>query len=203
MTHLYGPAVRCKRFFVDLVDAVLHYCIRPLIGAVCSGPSWISARIRPDSRKSLERASWVTSVRTRREDRSVHRRLILSQTSAGNSREASSSNNSVFHAVPLFVPGGRSFVPARACTGAPRARPVKAGRRDEVAACASVSRPRLDGPEHGAKIKQIGTLLHWSWRTRRRARYGEPPRRCGRVCWRAQSPARCGEAFSWLLRSTG
>jgi hypothetical protein len=33
--------------------------------------------------KSLERASWVTSVRTRREDRSLHRRLILSQTSAG------------------------------------------------------------------------------------------------------------------------
>ena len=39
--------------------------------------------MRPDFRTSLERASWVTSVRTRREDRSLHRRLILSQTSAG------------------------------------------------------------------------------------------------------------------------
>jgi transposase len=26
--------------------AVLHQCIRPLIGALCSGPSWISARVR-------------------------------------------------------------------------------------------------------------------------------------------------------------
>jgi putative tryptophan/tyrosine transport system substrate-binding protein len=49
-----------------------------------------------------------------------------------------------------------------ACEGAPRARAVKAGRRDDVAACASVSRPRLDGSEHGARIKRIGTLLHWS-----------------------------------------
>src|SRR5215475_7763881 len=106
------------RGFVDPGDAVLHYCIRPLIGAsapdhhgyqracdlilglygpavrckrfrrswrcglallypasdwsVCSGPSWISARMRSDSRTSLERASWVTSARTRREDRSLH-----------------------------------------------------------------------------------------------------------------------------------
>jgi hypothetical protein len=36
LTQLYGPAVRCKRF-VDLVDAVLHYCIRPLIGASAPG----------------------------------------------------------------------------------------------------------------------------------------------------------------------
>src|SRR5262245_9473226 len=68
--------------------------------------------MRPDSRTSLERASWVTSVRTRREDRSLHRRLILSQTSAGNSRETRSSIISLLHAVPLSVPGGRSFVPA-------------------------------------------------------------------------------------------
>src|SRR5262245_14070664 len=100
------------RGFVDLVDAVLHYCIRPLIGASAPGPSWLSARMRPDSRTNLERASWVTSVRTRREDRSLHRRLILSQTSAGNSRETRSSIVSLLHAVPLSVPGGRSFVPA-------------------------------------------------------------------------------------------
>jgi hypothetical protein len=40
----------------------------------------------------------------------------------GNSREASSSIISFPHAVPLFVPGGRSFVPACGCTGAPRAK---------------------------------------------------------------------------------
>ncbi|MCP3464697.1 hypothetical protein [Bradyrhizobium sp. CCGUVB23] len=32
--------------FDDPVDAVLHQCIRPLLGAQCSGPSWISARMR-------------------------------------------------------------------------------------------------------------------------------------------------------------
>jgi hypothetical protein len=150
------------RGFLDLVDAVLHYCIRPLIGASCSGPSWISARMRPDSSTSLERARWVTSVRTRREDRSLHRRLILSQTSAGNSRETRSSIISLLHPVPLFVPGGRSFVPACACRRAARKGAVKAGRRDHIATYATVCRPRLDVPEHGATIKQIGTLLHWS-----------------------------------------
>ena len=63
---------------------------------------------------------------------------------------------------PLFVPGGRSFVPACACSGAPRTRAVKAGRRDNGATCARVCRPRLDGPEHGATIKQVGTKAHWS-----------------------------------------
>jgi hypothetical protein len=34
---MYGPAVRCKRFFVELSVAVLHQCIRPLIGACAPG----------------------------------------------------------------------------------------------------------------------------------------------------------------------
>src|ERR1700751_314307 len=38
--------------------------------SVCSGPSWISARLRSDYRTGLDRAIWVTSVRMRREDRS-------------------------------------------------------------------------------------------------------------------------------------
>src|SRR5215831_5638203 len=33
MTRMYGPAVRCKRFSSILGDAVLHQCIRLLIGA--------------------------------------------------------------------------------------------------------------------------------------------------------------------------
>src|SRR5215468_6278357 len=166
MTQLYGPAVRCKRF-----RRSWRYGLALLYPAsdwsVCSGPSWISARMRPDSRKSLERASWVTSVRTRR-DRSLHRRLILSQTSAGTLAKLGHRQSPpklrllIFHAVPLFVPSGRFFVPARECVSAPRARAVKAGRREDVAACAGVSRPRLDGPEHGARIKQIETLLHRS-----------------------------------------
>src|SRR6266404_9558644 len=36
----------------------------------CSGPSWISARVRSHYRTGLDWAIWVTSVRTRSEDRS-------------------------------------------------------------------------------------------------------------------------------------
>jgi hypothetical protein len=63
--------------------AVLHQCIRPLIGAVLlRAIMGISARaislaVRP------QRAVGVTSARMRREDRSSISFLILSQTSAG------------------------------------------------------------------------------------------------------------------------
>jgi len=46
LTRLYGPAVRCKRVRRARRWAVLHQCIRPLVGALRSGPSWISARVR-------------------------------------------------------------------------------------------------------------------------------------------------------------
>ena len=81
--------------------------------------------------------------------------------SAGNS--VTSSIASWRCAVPLFVPGGgRSFVPTCGCRGAPRAGTVKAGRRACLASRASVARPGLDGPEHDARIKRVGRLLHWS-----------------------------------------
>jgi hypothetical protein len=47
LTPMYGPAVRRKRVR-RAGCVVLHKCIRPLIGARCSGPSWISARVRSD-----------------------------------------------------------------------------------------------------------------------------------------------------------
>jgi len=70
MTPLYGPAVRRKRFFVELAVAVLHQCIRPLIGArVLRAIMDISARAisLPDR---PQWAIWVTSARMRRENRS-------------------------------------------------------------------------------------------------------------------------------------
>src|SRR5207247_49682 len=60
-------------------------------------------------------------------------RLILSQTSAGKRCLAYVIGSSSSRAVPLFVPCGRSFVPARACAATPRARVVKAGRRAYLA----------------------------------------------------------------------
>jgi hypothetical protein len=55
--------------FIALADAVLHQCIRPLVGALLPATMDISAR----ATSLAERSRWtirVTSVRMRREDRS-------------------------------------------------------------------------------------------------------------------------------------
>jgi hypothetical protein len=63
--------------------AVLHQCIRPLIGAFAlRAIMGISARAISLADRP-QRAIWVTSIRTRREDRSSISFRILSQTSAG------------------------------------------------------------------------------------------------------------------------
>ena len=82
LTHMYGPAVRCKRFF-DLAGAVLHQCIRSLVGAVLLRTIMdISARAFSLTDRP-RRAIWVTSVACARKTEPPSR-LILSQTSAGN-----------------------------------------------------------------------------------------------------------------------
>src|SRR6266436_4878875 len=96
---------------------------------------------------------------------------------------------------------GRSFVPARRTSIASRAGAVKAGRRAWLAAGSGVARLRLDRAEHGARIKRVGRLHHRSSSPRRRVPWPAPPRRCGQVCWRARSRARCGATASWRLRS--
>ena len=69
MTRMYGPAVRCKWILSSWRYAVLHQCIRPLIGAfrllaiMDISARAISLADRP------QRAIRVTSVRMRREDR--------------------------------------------------------------------------------------------------------------------------------------
>ena len=67
---MYGPAVRCKRFSSSWHSAVLHQCIRSLLGAVLLRTIMdISARAISLADRP-QRAIWVTSVRMRREDRS-------------------------------------------------------------------------------------------------------------------------------------
>jgi len=79
---MYGPAVRSKKISTSWRWAVLHQCIRPLIGASCSGPPWISARVRAHYRKGLNGpfGSPVFACAGKTEPPC---RLILSQTSAG------------------------------------------------------------------------------------------------------------------------
>ena len=155
------------RGFVDLASAVLHQCIRSLIGAVSLRTTMdISARAISLSDRP-QWASWVTSVRMRREDRSSistypladlgwklliglrHRLLLISRSSFVQAK-------------------GRSFVPARRTSIASRAGAVKAGRCAWLAAGSGVARPRLDGAEHGARIKPVGLLHRRSSSARRR-----------------------------------
>ena len=61
------------------------------------------------------------------------------------------NSSSFFMAVPLFAPDGRSFVPACACR-----RVAHRGRQGWPSRLSCLSRPpaarpRLDGPEHGAR----------------------------------------------------
>src|SRR5258708_1098172 len=103
---------------------------------------------------------WVTRVRTRREDRSSISSHSLADL-GGEGRLVSSSlapHFAVFLCSWLAgVPWSR---PARA--DAPCARAVKAGRRAVLTSCSTAARLRLDGPEHGARIKQVGTPSHLS-----------------------------------------
>src|ERR1700736_693001 len=133
----------------------------------CSGPSWISARVRSRYRTGLDWTIWVTSVRTRSEDRTSisshpladlgwklliglrHRLLLISRSSFVRAK-------------------GRSFVPARRTSIASRAGAVKAGRRAWACGCSGVARLRLDRPEHGARIKRGGRLHRQSSSVRRR-----------------------------------
>src|SRR4029077_17453377 len=132
--------------FVDPADTVLHQCIRPLVGARCapghhgyqrecdliSGQSSTGPLGSP-----VFACAWKTDL---------HRRLVLSQTSAGRLTTSSIAPH-LACAVPLFVPGGRSFVPACACR-----RAARRGRQGWPSRWPCPSLPccqaALDGAEH-------------------------------------------------------
>ena len=102
-----------------LVDTVLHYCIRPLIGAPAPGHHGYQRACGLISRQAST-GPFGSPVFACAGKTDLHHRLILSQTSAGKLIMSSVAPH--FCAVPLFVPGGRSFVPSCGCTGAPRAK---------------------------------------------------------------------------------
>jgi hypothetical protein len=146
-------AVRRKRNCRSVGFAVLHQCIRPQIGAFAPGHHGYQRACvlitGQASRGPLGSPGFACAGKT-----GPPSRLILSQTSAGNRTMSSRSpcrSSSFVRAV------GRSFVPACTPCGASRAGVVKAGRRAAFAAGTNVSRPRLDGPEHGAMLTQPGT----------------------------------------------
>jgi hypothetical protein len=102
--------------------AVLHQCIRLLIGACCAPSHHGYQRAcglitGPASNGPFGSPVFACAGKT-----DPPSRLILSQTSAGKAVGVMSSIAPYLYAVPLFVPEARSFVPACACAGAPRAR---------------------------------------------------------------------------------
>ena len=91
-------------------------------------------------------------------------RLILSQPSAELGRRCYVIAAFLIVAVPLFVPEGRSIVPACSSCRAPRAGAVKTGRPRRPPTGLG-----LDGSEHGATVMQVGTKWRASSRIRMRA----------------------------------
>ena len=156
------------RGFVDLADAVLHQCIRPLIGACCAPGHHGYQRACDLISGQASIGPFGSPVFACAGKTDPPSSSILSQTSAGKGCCATSSIAPLL-AVPLFAPGGRSFVPACAYTRRRAQGPSRLAVAHGLASCSSVSRPCLDGPEHGATIKQVGTPSHRSCRIRSRA----------------------------------
>src|ERR1700676_598711 len=70
LTLMYGPAARCKGFSSSCRFAVLHQCIRPLIGAFAPGHHGYQRACVLISGQALSGSIRVTIVRMLREDRS-------------------------------------------------------------------------------------------------------------------------------------
>jgi hypothetical protein len=154
---MYGPAVRRKRIRRSVGVAVLHQCIRPLFGAVAPGHHGCQRACGLISGQASNGPNGSPGFACAGKT-GPPSRLILSQTSAGKRDYAiafSLSSSSFVRAV------SRSFVPACTACRAPRAGAVKAGRSWRPPAGLG-----LDGPEHGARLRQVGMTLRRSARIR-------------------------------------
>jgi hypothetical protein len=182
---------------VDLQAAVLHQCIRPLIGARFGLRAIMDISARAVF--LADRSLWtirVTSVRMRREDRSS----ISSHPLADLGRKPIVGLRHLRPPLSVqFLCSCHEAVPSsrRAVDRGIARRAVKAGRSSRPPAGLG-----LDGPEHGATLKQVRTPSHASSCIRIRAPCGERPRRSVPAYWRVRSPARCRAISFWRRRST-
>jgi hypothetical protein len=169
------------RRFVDLGDAVLHQCIRSLIGAS------LLRTVMDISAHATSLADRPQMGRVGHQCSHAPGRPILHLVSSSRRPRQVRVVGLGHRTAPdfgLFLCSCLSAVPSSrpALSSASRAGAVKAGRRADLALRAGIARPRLDGPERGARIKQVGPTAPRSWRTRRCALCGEPPTLCGRAC---------------------
>src|ERR1700730_6833286 len=144
------------RGFVNLADAVLHQCIRPLIGACCApghhGYQRAFELISGQASNGPFGSPVFACAGKTDPPLSSHPLADL----GGKGGLVTSSIAPHFALFLCSCLSGRSFVPACARRRAAR-KAVKAGRRAVLTSCSTAARLRLDGPEHGARIKQVGT----------------------------------------------
>jgi hypothetical protein len=141
-------------------SSVLHQCIRPLIGASAPGHhGYQRACVLISGQASNGPCGppvFACAGKT-----GPPSRFILSQTSAGNDCWAMSSLAP--HRCSSFVRAMRPFLRPGLCLFQGTARRGRQGWPSRLAHLwLGISRPRLDGPEHGATLTQIGTLSHLS-----------------------------------------
>jgi len=155
------------RGFVDPADTVLHQCIRPLLGACCA-----------PGHHGYQRACDLISGQASSGPFGSPVFACAGKTdppsSSHSSRRPRRAKGAVGYIIDsslfLFLCSCLAAVPSSrpAAADAPRAGAVKAGRRAGLASRFDAARPRLDGPEHGARITLHGTPSYRSCRTRRR-----------------------------------
>src|SRR5579872_3321016 len=119
---------RVARGFIDLESAVLHQCIRSLIGALAPDHHGYQRACDLISGQASNRAIRVTSVRVAGKT-DLH---FVSSSRRPRQVKLLATSSIAPHlacAVPLFVPGGRSFVP----TCEPRTRRAQVRSRLAVA----------------------------------------------------------------------
>ena len=155
-TAMYGAAVRCKRVSSICRLAVLHQCIRPLIGACCAPGhhgnqrAYVLIKLQT-SNGSLRSPDFACAVKT-----DPPSRLILSQTSAGIG----------IACYVIAVPSRyRSFVRANGPFLRPGLRLATRHRAQGLSRLAALRPPAgrgLDGSEHGSTLRPVGTSLRTS-----------------------------------------
>src|SRR5215471_17465674 len=156
LTRMYGPAVRCKRFRRSGRYGLASMYPASAWSVLCSGPSWDQRACDLISGQAST-GPFGSPVFACAGKTDLHRRLILSQTSAG--RPITSSIAPHLMAVPLFAPGGRSFVPTCACRRAARKGPSRLAVAPALPLASMLPGPYLDGPEHGARITLDGDAI--------------------------------------------
>ena len=148
-------------------QAVLHQCIRSLVGAVLLR-TIMDISARATSLTDRPRSGHVGHQCSHALERPNLHLVSSSRRPRLETVDRVTSSLAPHIAQFLCSSQGPSFVPARRTSIASRAGAVKAGRCAWLAAGSGVARPRLDGAEHGARIKRVGRLHRRSSSARRR-----------------------------------